>query len=203
MTGSSDVALTALAAYLKAEIPELSVSEKWPDPKKKLTMPALTLVAPGERGYNHVQPTIFKQIAVESNPELIDVVYTVGEFGYKIQLDLWCEYAEQRSVLIDKVHKALNKQFINGDAPCGLSLTLSAYYDLIARFDQVGYTYLDSEESSQRSEWRVKIDVNVNHSRLELKRESKMLDIQIHHQISDTIDVEDTDDESIQETEII
>jgi hypothetical protein len=203
VTGSSDVALTALAAYLKAEIPELSVLEKWPDPKQKLVMPALSLIATGERGYNHVQPTIFKTLPVTGNPDLLDVVYTIGEFGYKLQLDLWTEYGEQRSDLIDKIHNALNKQFIEGDSPCGLSLTLTEYYDLIARFDQVGYTYLDSEESSQRSEWRVKIDVNVNHDRLQVKRESKMLDIQIHDQISDTIDVDSADDNSLKEIEII
>lgn len=202
MSRSPDYALKALADYLKAEVPELSVSDKWPDPKQALVMPALTIIAAGERGYENVFPTVHKKIEVTDNPDLIDVAYTIGQFDYQLQLDIWTDYPAKRGDIFDKVKNALNKQFINGDAPCGLSLTLTDFYDVIARFDQAGYTYLDSEESSQRSEWRVKMDLVVCHSDVTLKRESKMLDIQIQSQISDDKNVEDNNFDIEEITEI-
>ena len=199
---SSDEAISALAAYLRTEIPALTVYEEWPDPKKPLKMPTLAITAPQERGYSHVQPTIFKKSPNVDNPDLFNVVYTIGQFDYRIQLDLWADYKAKRGEFFDLIQAALNKQFINEEQPCGLSLTLTKYHDLIARFDQVGYTYLDGEESSQRQEWRVRIAVNVSHSRLQEKVKSKMKEIQIHHEISDDLDVESGDQTLEEITEI-
>lgn len=184
---SCDLAIKKLAAYLKAEVTDLQeVYADWPDPKDQLKMPCASIISAGTRGFRHQQPEFFKKTVNEENPDLDDVVYTIGQYDYTIQLDLWAEYKPQRGSLYEKVHDALNKQFLSGDQPCGLSLAVEEYHGMIARFDQVGYTFMDSEESSQRSEWRVKIDVLVTHSKLAVKTQSRMQEIIVQHQVSDT-----------------
>jgi hypothetical protein len=201
MNPSNDVAIKSLANYLRTELPDVQVLEDWPDPKEQLSMPTISIIASGNRGYTHCFPQFWKKTVNEENALLDDVVYRVGQYDFTLQLDLWCEYKVQRGELYERVHDALNKQFLT-DSPAGLSLELEDYHDLIARFDQAGYTYLDSEENSQRSEWRVKIDVLVNHSRLAVKTQSRMEEITLQNQISDTVDVEE-DNTDIEEIFVI
>jgi hypothetical protein len=191
MTPSNDVAIKSLAKYLKEELPNVQILDDWPDPKVTLAMPTISIIAVGKRDYTHHFPQFWKKSVNPENANLDDVVYRVGQYDFTLQLDLWCEYKAQRGELYELVHDALNKEFLNQDRPAGLSLVLDDYYDLIARFDQSGYTYLDSEENSQRSEWRVKIDVLVNHSKLTVKTQSRIAEITVTEQIADTVNVEE------------
>lgn len=201
---SCDLAIKSLAAYLKSEISELSdVFADWPDPKQQLVVPSVSIMAAGTRGFRHCQPEIFKRTVNADNPDLDDVVYTIGQYDYTLQIDLWTEYKPQRGELYEKIHDALNKQFLNTDQPCGLSLTIPEYHDMIARFDQVGYTFMDSEEASQRSEWRVKIDVLVTHSKLAVKVQSRIEEITVQSQVSDTITSENEEASNEEISEIL
>lgn len=195
MNSSNDVAVKSLAKYLRTEL-NIPVREEWPDPKEKLDLPCITLF-----GINKpimpTMPTIHSQTDNAENPDLLDLVYTIGQYDFTIQLDLWCEYKTQRGEWAEKIDAALNKEFIEGDQPTGLSLMLEDYAEVIARYDNVGYTYLDNEEAAHRSEWRVKFELLVNHSKVVLKTAPKMKEIILDQNVSEE-NFDDDNEESIE-----
>jgi hypothetical protein len=79
-------------------------------------------------------------------------------YDIEFQLDLWCENKRQRDEQFDKLFSALNPII----TPMGLSLKLQDYYEQWARYDLVGHQVEDSEEESQRREWRATLKVRSN-----------------------------------------
>jgi hypothetical protein len=191
MTPSNIVAVKTLAAYLKAEIPELNILEEWPDPKEEMALPTLSILSVGKQEHTHAFPLIHKKIAIEGEELKKKVVYSVADMDIKLQLDLWTDYKAKRDEFYDLIMAAFDKQFLVNGAPTGLSLELEDYHETFARYDQTGYTYLDSSDNGQRQEWRAKIDVLVNHPRLVEKDEFIMAEITLKNEINETADLQD------------
>lgn len=187
-TPSNSVAVTTLAKFIEDNFTELEqVLNEWPDPKMDMKMPSVSVMTVGTPLYTHLMPTLYKVIPTD-NPLKKSAVYLVGQIDAKIQLDLWTEYKATRDTLFDKLMDVLNKQFIDSGAPTGLSLTLIDYHNAIARYDQVGYTYMDSEETSRTSEWRVKVDIEVNYPKFAVKDEFIINEATIEHDVGEETD---------------
>jgi hypothetical protein len=185
MTPDLLVAVRTLQEFIKANLPEVEdrVFDEWPNAKVELEVPCITIITTGTPTFTHSFPNIFKRSADPENPINDVVAYSVGYYDMNIQLDLWCEYKLQRAELFDKLMAVLNKQFIDTGAPTGLSLELIDYHEAIARYDQNGYTFMDGEDGSQRAEWRVKVDVTVNHFKLIEKSEPRMVEITLKSEV--------------------
>jgi hypothetical protein len=187
-TPSNSVAATTLAKFIEDNFTELEqVLDEWPDPKVAMNLPSVSVITVGTPVYTHLMPTKYAVVDTD-NPLQKSVVYLVGQFDAKIQLDLWTDYKATRDTLFDKLMDVLNKQFIDTGAPTGLSLTLIDYHNAIARYDQVGYTYMDSEESSRTEEWRVKVDIEVNYPKFQVKDESIIEEASILHDVGEESD---------------
>ena len=193
-------AVRGLQKYLKNEVSELNeVFDEFPYHGDEMDLPCASIITVGTPLYLNLQPYILKKIPDPDNA-LNDILYEViAQIDGKLQVDLWAEYKIQRGEILELVTKAINKQNIEKDLPNGLSLDLTDYHNVIARFDQVGYTYMDSEGNSQKSQWRVKVDILFSHVVLELKSRPRINEITIVNQIADNNDVSE-DDQSIEET---
>jgi hypothetical protein len=192
------VAATTLAKFIKDNFAELEqVLDEWPDPKVSMKMPSVSVMTVGTPVYTHLMPTLYSTVVDPDNALKKSAVYLVGQIDAKIQLDLWTEYKATRDTLFDKLMDVLNKQFIDTGAPTGLSLTLIDYHNAIARYDQVGYTYMDSEETARTSEWRVRVDIEVNYPKFAVKDEYIINEAVIQHDIGEetdpnTLDINET-----------
>jgi hypothetical protein len=197
MTESNIVAVKTLATYLKAPIPELEIITEWPDAKHKMVLPCLSIITVGTPRIVPGMPILHSKATVldEDDEPTINTttVYIMGHYEAKIQLDLWTDYKAKRNVLYEKLMAAFDKQFVDAGSPQGLSLTLVDYHNCFARYDQTGYTYMDSGDTSQREEWRVKIDVEVSYPRLAEKVESIMAEITLKNRIDETVVAESED----------
>jgi hypothetical protein len=145
-----------LAILLKAQMPALlDVIEDFPEPNEQLKYPCVSIMSGS--------PTFRPQAPFERNvpeaPSLtngsVKTKYVVGQYEWKLQLDLWCASKEQRHKLYEQFFNAFNSQW----PTMGLSLTLSGYHDEICRYDLTGYKFDDSEAGSQRKEWRATMSV--------------------------------------------
>ncbi len=87
-----------------------------------------------------------------------EIKHVVGWYDLKLQIDIWCRTKPERYKIYELFFEAINPVI----KPMGLSLQLSSYHNLYARYDMVGYSFGDNEQGSQRSEWRVKIEVLAN-----------------------------------------
>ena len=166
------------------------VLEEFPNPNQDLNYPSISVITKGDVGHTNWMPSVFKKSDNVIDPNKLDVVYTVGQYDFSLQVDLWTEYKPQRAEFFQKILDAMDKQFIDNEQPMGLSLILDDYHGAIARYDQVGYNYLDDESGSQRNEWRAIFDVLVSFPRLLLKTQPKIIESQIEHNVS----VEEFDD---------
>lgn len=187
MTPDILVAVRTLQSFIQENMPELiNVFDEWPDPKEALEVPCVSIITQGNPTYTHSYPTIFKRVSDPDNALNDIVVYSVGYYDINLQLDLWTEYKIQRAELFDKLINVLNKQFMDNGSPTGLSLVLADYHEAIARYDQNGYTFMDGGDGLQRAEWRVKVDITVNHFKLVEKSEPRMSQITLQNEISQT-----------------
>lgn len=202
MTTPYDIAaVRGLQKYLKQEVSAFNnnVFDSWPNHGDKMVLPTCNITNVGTPEYTNLMPYILRK---EVDPEnaLNDLVYTVvAQIDGRIQVDIWAEYKIARSKILELTTKAINKQAISGEAPNGLSLTLSDYYNVIARFDQVGYTNMDSEVNSQTSEWRVKLDLLFSHEVIEVKSIPRISEITLDNQIASDKNVND-DNTDIEES---
>ena len=185
--GANEAIVEELAKYIEDNIPEFnSVLREWPNHNESLDMPCATILTVGSPDYTQQMPVLSKSEGGIST-------YIVGFYDINLHIDIWAEYKALRGDMMEKVIDLFNKQFQESGMALGASLTLADYDNVIARYDLGGYTYMDSEESSQRDEWRAKVVVLVNCPRIMTKIESKMEDIKLYNNISTNND-SDTDE---------
>lgn len=200
-TPYDQAAVKSLQTYLKAEVEEFNnnVFDEWPYHGDEMDLPTCSIMTAGTPVYLNLQPYIYRQEADPDNSDN-DLIYeAVAQLDGRLQVDIWTQYKKDRGQMLELVTKAINKQNIESDLPNGLSLEMAEYHNVIARFDQVGYTYIDTEEGSQKSQWRVKIELLFSHVVIEVKSRPRISEITLTHQISDDRDVSDdnTDIEEI------
>jgi len=122
-------------------------------------MPSLT-ISSGNPILTPFQPHAYQQTIPDGQTKG-PTDFVVGEWDYKLQLDLWCKNKEERSQIFDDFFKGFNKA-VGDDAPMGLSLQLPNYYNVWCRFDINDLNFLDDESSAERGERRAKIMVLCN-----------------------------------------
>lgn len=149
--------MNALATYLGAQVPELvQIVQEFPTENIQLKMPSCAVTHDdGAQFQNEMPYQLSATDPVDASHPAIVVVWIVGQWDYKVQLDIWARSVPERDTLFRKVFKALNPN-IN---PMGLSLALADYYGLFARFDVDTFSHVDGEQSSQRGEWRTRISL--------------------------------------------
>lgn len=157
LISASEAIVNQLATYLQSAMPELAqVLEDWPAASQVLKYPSLTIFSN--------KPTLMNLMPYElsrSAPDLQNrtvVKWIVGEYDFKLQLDLWAASKKERNDLYDLFFQKFNRD-IN---PMGLGLQLEKYHGIWCRYDMTGYSFEDGEAASQRREWRAKIDIVAN-----------------------------------------
>jgi len=190
--------ILGLKRYLEQNVDGIAqVVEGWPDRNIELEYPSISIINMGNPTISHVQPYIYevsgvkRKIPDDSNINNDIVDFVVGYYENIIQVDIWAEYKAQRGTFFDLVQAAFDKDFIDNHGPTGLSLVLTEYYDVIARFDQLRYNYVDSEDSTQRSEWRVKMDIQVHFPKIIQKSVPRINETVVINQIGDNNNVEE------------
>jgi hypothetical protein len=142
-----------LGIHITKNCPSIkSVLEYFPEPNEKLVFPAVSITV-GKPVFRALQP-YEKDIGTITNNKA-DVEYVVGIYDIPIQLDLWTRNKQERDDEYELLFAALNPKII----PMGLALQLTNYYNQWCRYDVSGYENAEDEGSSQRGEWRVKVDL--------------------------------------------
>jgi hypothetical protein len=151
----------SLGTCLKSKISELAaVTEDFPESNEKLSYPSISITGSNPTT-TPCSPYIFTQGAAvenDSGGQEAQVKWVTGQHEFKLQLDLWCRSKEERH----KLFQALTATFSSQFPVMGLSLQLSGYHGVWARYDVTATGYEDSEIASQRREWRAIFTVAVN-----------------------------------------
>lgn len=174
-----DSCLNALATYLKAQVPALTVFKEWPNPNDKLVYPALTLTQGKITTMNRAPECVAKTMPDVNNQILVTEI--VGEHDFTMQLDLWCSDKVMRSLYLGLVMDAINAAVADSSGlnkAAGLSLQLTDYFNDWARFDINDFENVDDEAGVQRRERRVRINLLVNCRAIRQRTYYAMINIQ-------------------------
>lgn len=171
MANAVEALTNALKAHL-ATISGLKVYSEFPTANQKLALPALTIFR-GAPDYDNLDPYFLSKTDPDVDNKIF-VKYIVGQYDLRMQLDLWTGNKKERETLFESVFQKLNPDII----PMGLSLKLTDYHDIWARYDLVGHEFMDDEASAQRQEWRVRLELLAHVKAVLVKEEYAIITIE-------------------------
>lgn len=188
-----EYALQGLCDFLKAQIPILTVLPEWPYANQKLTFPSITVTT----GSAKRVPLMPEQIActdpIEDDQDVdfgkVMATEIVAEYDDTWQVDLWTRNKLERAQLIRQIIDAFNSQEMSADGknnPDGISLTLTAYHNVIARYEIQDHESVDDEAAAQRQERREKFRILVNFREVKLRKYYAMKNIETHLGVGST-----------------
>ena len=168
--GVTAAALKEFAAELKTRLPDLQqILDQFPAPNQVIKMPCAVAMIAGDTDFvAHAPYVIRKEEILEDDPDFEEVqpgdvakkrvIRSVGEYVFSLQLEFWVATKFERHQWFEKFFAAFNQDSI---AP-GIRLQLSDYYDEFANYTMQGFSMVDGEDQSQRSEWRLKFLLTVD-----------------------------------------
>ena len=183
-------AIRSLIEYLIPNMPNFDIDnvlEEWPNANMDMIYPTMSVISQPIEFIPHSPNVILHETIVGGDDDgQLRVLYDVGQYNMRIQIDIWCENKESRGLYYEEFKDAFDKQFLDSNLPTGASIGLIDYYNSIARYDIIGYNYPDDGNSSQIGEHRIKIDLTANFRRLKEVIRAKMVDIVLEDEISDS-----------------
>lgn len=180
-----------LALHLRAQMPELAeVLEDWPEDNYAIRYPSISIFTKGPV-HRPFSATQLSQLDSDDGKKVL-VLSDIGDYEWRLQLDMWCGNKPERHALYERFYQAFNSQFIEDSKEmAGISLPLVDYHNTMARYDLLSYDFdTDNEAATQRKEWRAKMVV-IAHCRAVVCREFyKVKTTEIHSDIRTDIKVE-------------
>lgn len=170
----------ALAARLGL-IPGLTVRDGFPAANLALVMPSLTITV-GEPEFMNLQPYEITRTAPNVGNQTT-VKRVVGQYDFRLQLDLWARSTTERDAFFELIFAKLNPDV----EPMGLRLKLTAYHDEWVAFSLDKHQIVDDEAGAQRQEWRMRFDLLATCKAILSKDEFAMIDIENLLSTPDTI----------------
>ena len=150
----TEVIPAVLGKYLLEEVSQLKeYYPEFPAANRTMKMPSVSIICQAPEFKPKANVSAVSQGSITNSKA--KVVYNVGDYDTKIQLDIWARNKEERDDLYDAVFNALNPKI----SPMGLSLTMDEYFGSLCDYLYVGHTFADSEQRSQTDEWRATLDV--------------------------------------------
>lgn len=182
-TRLTDEVVKRLAIDLQTRMDVLEiVYEDFPEANEELMYPSASVMIVGA-------PVLVPEIAPyplnsddvpeeEAGPDVEPFLYkfVTGHYDISLQVDLWCGNKQERHSIYEDFYLAFNADI---PGPMGKILTLTGYHDVLCQYLMTGFSYEDSEVSSQRQEWRVKIDILANCKAVVEKAVSAILETEV------------------------
>lgn len=167
--GVTYAVVKAFGDELRARMPELQdVIGHFPEPNEELTYPCAS-ISLGEPDFEAHGPYVIRKEDIATDDEdYVEpgvgeiakkrVIRAVGKYVIPMQLDFWVATKFERNKIYESFFAAFNRDSV---AP-GVRLELADYYDEWCDYIMTGFSIADSEDQSQRSEWRVKVAITVD-----------------------------------------
>jgi hypothetical protein len=190
--GAVDAAIDGLVAYLKG-ISGLTVLTEWPAANKKLAYPSCTITT----GMPKRMPIQQEQLAVtmpDGNNQVVQTL-AVAEYDIPMQIDLWCRTSAERRQFLNTILQAFNAAEDTGDAPSGLSLQLTDYFNIFARYEIDTHEFRDDEMAAETQERRCRIALLVNTREIIQRTKYAIVNTTVYQE-TDSLGGELTDDTS-------
>lgn len=174
-TNGSYEAIKSLGEYVDKEIPRLKKTLiGFPPANYRLQFPSVSL------NMTQVpwQPRMYQELKVIADNTRGSVLWSVGEYEFNLQLDIWAATESERYELI----KDITNAFIKSRGV--LILNLPRYYEQKAYFSLGAISLEDSEIASQTRSYRATASVSVSFPMVTETEEYLITDIELDSDIT-------------------
>ncbi len=174
--------------YLSGKMSSLTeVYEEFPSGNRKLKMPSVSIITEGKATFDPETSGAYVASSsdISGEPALKVIKYVIGQYEVPLQIDFWCRNKEERSQIYAEFVDAMTGQDITAEPQIGVILALTEYHNAFCHYDLGGYSFDDDETSSQRKEWRVKIDVVATCKAIVERTQSVILETEMQTEITD------------------
>jgi hypothetical protein len=176
-----------LVSYLGGVLPSIQVRSHFPDPNEKLTFPSIVVRGVGAPRFlaDVAGANVSEVGTVENNRAGVE--YQVGNYEWTLKVDFWTANKSDREALYEKLFEVLNPEI----DPMGLTLTLDEYFGQKCHYALENYSHGDSQESSQRLEWRGMLDLVATCRAIRKRNEFIVTQVEVQVETPDNIEVEE------------
>ena len=152
----SEIVPKTLGKHLVGSVSSLrEYYQEFPSANRKLRMPSISVFV-SSAPFRAITPYLKKEVTpADITNSKANVLWVVGIYDFTMQVDLWARTKEERDDLTDQLFNALNPN-IN---PMGVVLPMEEYFGQLCDYVYNGHETNDSEERSQRDEWRMTFNV--------------------------------------------
>lgn len=158
--GAVDACVDEFNSYVKSKIPALEVLTEWPAANQKLNYPSVTITV-GKDKRTPIQPETICVSQPDEDGKAIERL-AIAHYDIPMQLDLWCRTLKERRQYLNAIMDLFNGDILKDTGPYGLSLKLTNYFDLFARYEVDTHEFRDDEIAVERQERRAMISLLVN-----------------------------------------
>lgn len=152
MTDFQRSVMSELATLLDTELGSAieQVLPEWPSANVEMDLPSITLTLAGNPEFTPHAPVAFSLGAVTDHQS--SNKYVVGQYDFRVQLDIWAKYKKQRSSLYEAVFNILRPT-----TGTGLVLQLTDYHNVYCPVSLDGFGHSDNQGSAMNAEWRATV----------------------------------------------
>lgn len=158
----TEIVPKTLKTFLEENLPDLrQVIIDFPPPNLKIKMPSVSIQTlnpvfkPTGVPYPRQLPDADNPDAPSVSNHKAAIEWVVGEYDFSMKLDLWAGNKEELDDIFDQLFNVLNPNI----TPMGVCLKMEEYYGVICDYLYTGHGRNNSEQQSQRDEWRITLDV--------------------------------------------
>lgn len=120
MISIQQASVNALAAHLSAQLPDVRIEDRWPDPQRKLRLPTITILMSAPRQDLAID---FRNLSFQNVGSRVKFQTQLAACEQLLQLDVWAANQIQRDDILARLDVALNMDTLNpGEVMHGLNL---------------------------------------------------------------------------------
>lgn len=120
MISIQQASVNALAAHLSAQLPDVRIEDRWPDPQRKLRLPTITILMSAPRQDLAID---FRNLSFQNVGSRVKFQTQLAACEQLLQLDVWAANQIQRDDILARLDAALNMDTLNpGEVMHGLNL---------------------------------------------------------------------------------
>lgn len=180
-----------LGEHIRQSVPNVAkILVEWPSSSEILEYPSVTILTKEVR-YTNAQSYVMHQ-GVTNPRKKAELKYVVGYYDFSFRVEGWAKNKEDRHELF----AALQNAFVPEPRLPGVNLVLEGYHNAIAHYHVEGMRYGDAESASQRTEWRVILDIVSGCRAIVTKEEFVILTTQLQLETNPPGELDSEEDEA-------
>lgn len=162
---------STLGEYLAKRMRFEYVIYGWPSYNDSLKMPGLSIL---NRTDPLFVPTPSQKLSlIDTDENVTDIIYKVGDYTFELQLDMWNRSQDERYEYQARLFEVFHSQ--DDQAQSALSLEITDWFNQLGNYHLRSINSVSSQDSTERGEFRSICFVTVDCAAIHYKRNQAII----------------------------